>query len=111
MELSMLALGIGFLLDLLIGDPHWLYHPIRLVGHLISTLEGLLRRIFPKTEKGELAAGVFLLVLTAGITAGTAWGLLLLAGRLHPYARFGLETVMCYQLLATRSLKEETMKV
>ncbi len=111
MELSMLALGIGFLLDLLIGDPHWLYHPIRLVGHLISTLEGLLRRIFPKTEKGELAAGVFLLVLTAGITSGTAWGLLLLAGRLHPYARFGLETVMCYQLLATRSLKEETMKV
>ncbi len=111
MELSMLALGIGFLLDLLIGDPHWLYHPIRLVGHLISTLEGLLRRIFPKTEKGELAAGVFLLVLTAGITSGTAWGLLLLAGRLHPYARFGLETVMCYQLLAARSLKEETMKV
>ena len=51
MELSMLAVGLGFLLDLLVGDPHWLYHPIRLVGHLISGLEALLRRMFPKTEK------------------------------------------------------------
>jgi len=107
----MLAVGLGFLLDLLLGDPHWLYHPIRLVGHLISGLEKLLRSVFPKTEKGELTAGVFLLALTAGITAGTAWGLLFLAGLWHPYVRFALETLMCYQLLATRSLKDETMKV
>lgn len=111
MELSMLAAGIGFLLDLLIGDPHWLYHPIRLVGHLISGLETILRRLFPKTARGELAAGVCLLVLTAGITASAAWGLLALAGRVHPCARFVLETVMCYQLLAARALKDETMKV
>lgn len=111
MELSILAVTLGFLLDLLIGDPHWLYHPIRLVGHLISGLERLLRRIFPGNEKGELTAGVFLLVLTSGITAAAAWGLLALAGYVHPYVRFGLETVMCYQLLATKSLKDETMKV
>lgn len=111
MELSILAVVLGFLLDLLVGDPHWLYHPIRLVGHLISGLEKVLRRIFPKTEKGELTAGVFLLILTAGITTGIAAGLLLLAGSIHPYARFGLETIMCYQLLATKSLKDETMKV
>lgn len=107
----MLAVGLGFLLDLLIGDPHWLYHPIRLVGHLISGLEALLRHVFPKTEKGELTAGAFLLALTTGITTMAAWGLLFLAGSLHPYVRFGLETVMCYQLLATKSLKDETMKV
>lgn len=111
MELSILAVVLGFLLDLLVGDPHWLYHPIRLVGHLISGLEKVIRRIFPKTEKGELTAGVFLLILTAGITTGIAAGLLLLAGSIHPYARFGLETIMCYQLLATKSLKDETMKV
>ena len=111
MELSMLALGLGFLLDLLIGDPHWLYHPIRLVGHLIHLLEGLLRGLFPKTEKGELAAGFLLVVLTVGITTGAAFGLLFAAGRLHPYLRFALETVMCCQLLATKALKDETMKV
>ena len=111
MELSMLALGLGFLLDLLLGDPHWLYHPVRLVGHLISSLERLLRRVFPKTEKGELAAGVFLLLLVPGITASAALCLLFLAGRVHPFARLFVETVMCYQLLATKSLKDETMKV
>ena len=111
MELSILAVGLGFLLDLLLGDPHWLYHPIRLVGHLITGLETVLRRIFPGTESGELAAGGCLLVLTAGITSASAWGLLFLAGLVHPYVRFALETVMCYQLLATKSLRDETLKV
>lgn len=107
----MLAVGLGFLLDLVIGDPHWLYHPIRLVGHLISALEMVLRRLFPKTPKGEFLAGVCLFILTAGITSGVAFGLLYLAGMVHPYLCFGLETLMCYQLLATKSLKDETMKV
>lgn len=111
MELSILAVVLGFVLDLLIGDPHWLYHPIRLVGALINALEKLLRGVFPKNKNGELTAGVFLLALTAGITTGCAWGLLYLAGRIHPWVRFALETVMCYQLLATKALKDETMKV
>ena len=33
---SMLA---GFLMDLLLGDPYWLPHPIRLIGNWISFLE------------------------------------------------------------------------
>ena len=111
MELSLLAVILGFILDLIVGDPHWLYHPIRLVGHLISGLEKLLRRIFPKTEQGELIAGGFLLVLTAGITTAVAWELLLAAGLVHPYLRFALEVIMCYWVLATKSLKTETMKV
>ena len=111
MELSLLTVILGFILDLIVGDPHWLYHPIRLVGHLISGLEKLLRRIFPKTEQGELIAGGFLLVLTAGITTAVAWGLLLVAGLVHPCLRFALEVIMCYWVLATKSLKTETMKV
>ncbi len=39
MKVSLLALVLGFLLDLLIGDPEGLYHPIRLVGNLIGVLE------------------------------------------------------------------------
>ena len=111
MELSLLAVILGFILDLIVGDPHWLYHPICLVGHLISGLEKLLRRIFPKTEQGELIAGGFLLVLTAGITTAVAWGLLLAADLVHPYLRFAQEVIMCYWVLATKSLKTETMKV
>ena len=96
MELSILAVILGFILDLIVGDPHWLYHPIRLVGHLISGLEKILRKVFPKTERGELIAGVFLLILTAGITSGAAWILLYAAGCIHPYVKFALSVLMCY---------------
>jgi cobalamin biosynthesis protein CobD/CbiB len=37
-----IAIGCGYILDLLIGDPHWLYHPVRLIGNLISLLESIL---------------------------------------------------------------------
>lgn len=111
MMLSLGALVLGFFLDLLIGDPHFIYHPIRLVGNLIAVTEKGLRRIFPKTQRGELTAGVFLVVIVIGITTAVPALLLYLAGCIAPEVRFVLETIMCYQLLATKSLKDESMKV
>ena len=73
-EWTLLAVPAGFLLDLLAGDPHWLYHPVRLVGKLIEILEKALRRCFPKTERGEKAAGLFLALLVPALTGGAAWG-------------------------------------
>ena len=46
---TLIAVAAGFLIDLLIGDPRWLYHPIRLIGNLIAVLEKGLRRIFPQS--------------------------------------------------------------
>ena len=54
---SIYALAAGFILDLIIGDPRWLYHPVCVIGNLIALLEKILRKIFPKTDKGELVAG------------------------------------------------------
>ena len=39
LKYSLPALVMGFVLDLLIGDPRWLYHPICVIGNLISLLE------------------------------------------------------------------------
>ena len=108
---TLLAVLAGVLLDLLIGDPHWLYHPVRLVGNLISLAEWGLRRLFPKTERGERTAGFFLILAVSGLTTAVAAGLLYLAGRLDFRVKFGLEVVMCYQLFAVRALKDESMKV
>lgn len=105
------ALAIGFLLDLLLGDPYWLPHPIRLFGKLIAALERLLRRMFPKTPDGELVAGFFLVLLTLTITTGGTALLLLLCGIVSPYLAFAVETVICYQMLATKCLKVESRKV
>ena len=75
---GMMALLLGVFLDLLIGDPHCFYHPIRLVGNLISVTEKGLRAIFPKTGQGEKTAGVFLSVIVCSVTAGAVAAVLYL---------------------------------
>ena len=57
MKTALAALIVGYGLDLLLGDPSFLYHPIRVIGNLIALLEKWLRKVFPKTPKGELAGG------------------------------------------------------
>ena len=53
--IRLLTLPAGFILDLLMGDPRWLYHPVCLIGNLISILEKGIRRVFPKPDKGDRA--------------------------------------------------------
>ena len=89
MPQHLMALAIGFALDLVVGDPHWLPHPIRLIGHLISGLERILRRAFPATPRGERIAGGVLVVLVCAISTACAIALLDEAG----VTRAAVETV------------------
>lgn len=109
--MHLLAIFLGFILDLLVGDPRWLYHPVRLIGKLIEVLEKVLRKAFPKTEKGERLAGLLLVVLVCSMTAGVALGVLFLAYYINFWLGFAAEVIMCYQIFAVRCLKEESMKV
>jgi len=56
-----IELMLAFVLDLLIGDPAWLPHPVRIIGRGITHMETFLRAFF--TARGEKAAGIFLVVL------------------------------------------------
>ena len=105
------AVICGFLLDLLFGDPRWLYHPVRIIGNGISILEKGLRKLFPKNKAGERIAGVILVILIVGFSAGIPWLILSLAYGYQTWLGFVLEAFMCYQLLATRSLRDESKKV
>ena len=105
------ALLLGFCIDLLLGDPRWLYHPVQAIGWLIVKLEPPLRRAFPDSDRGQVRAGVALVILVVGITGlvsgGVLWGL----HRLHPMAGFAGEVILCWLILATKSLRTESMKV
>lgn len=105
------ALCLGFILDLILGDPPWLRHPVRGIGMLIGFLEKPLRSAFPKSERGELTAGGVLAFLTLLIPTALTVILLMLCGRFSIYLAFAAETILCFQLLATKSLRDESMKV
>ena len=108
---SLLALVLGFGMDLLVGDPHSIPHPVIFIGKLISALEKLVRKIFPKTVKGEnFAGGVLWLVVVAVSTAMPALLLWLCYG-IRVWLGLAIESIMCWQILATKSLKDESMEV
>ena len=102
-----IAFLAGFVLDLLFGDPHWLPHPIRLIGRLISFLE---KKLYDET-KNLRARGSVLVVLVLLITGVVAGGILYFVYRIQSVAGCVVESIMTYQILAIRSLKVESMKV
>ena len=106
-----LVLAAGFFLDMVLGDPHSFPHPVRWLGTFISRREKSLRGRYPKTKSKELAAGVILAAETLAVTLAGALGVLKLAGSVSGSLGLMLETVMCYQMLAARSLVDESMKV
>ncbi len=108
---SLNALLAGAIIDLLIGDPHWLPHPVVLMGKLISLSEKLLRRIFPKKKRGENVAGGVLWLVVAALAFLIPSALLMLCYHVSPWLGFGIESVMCWQCIAARSLCDESMKV
>ena len=108
---GLIALVLGFCIDLLLGDPHSSFHPVVLIGRLISAVEKAVRRIFPKTTRGENVAGAVLWVVVAAVSTAVPAGILLLGYRLNRWVGVGLESLMCWQILAAKSLKDESMKV
>jgi adenosylcobinamide-phosphate synthase len=98
-HVTITAFTIGVLLDLMLGDPRWLPHPIRGIGLLINALERLLRK-FPYERMCGclLVCSVLFIVITAvalslrlaGLAAAVYW---------------------IFTSLAVRSLDQESHKV
>ena len=108
---SLYALILGFFLDLLIGDPHGMPHPVVYIGKLIDVTEKGMRKMFPKTVRGENFAGAAVWLIVVTVSAGIPLLVLHLAYGANCWLGLLLETILCAQILATKSLKTESMKV
>lgn len=108
---SLYALILGFFLDLLIGDPHGIPHPVVYIGKLIDVTEKGMRKMFPKTVRGENFAGAAVWLIVVTVSAGIPLLVLHLAYGANCWLGLLLETILCAQILATKSLRTESMKV
>lgn len=102
---------IGMILDWIFGDPVWLYHPVRIIGKLITFLERHLRKFAGEDEKKLLAAGGVMWILVILCSAAVPALILYGVTSVHKGAAFALECFWCYQLLAARSLGKESRRV
>ncbi len=110
MKYHICAFFLGFLLDLILGDPHWLPHPVRLIGKGIGALE---KRWNTEEQSGKkrLYRGAWMTLIIVFVSMAASGLLLFGAYLIHPYAGLAVEGIMTYQLLATKCLKVESMKV
>ncbi len=110
-RLNLLAVLIGFLIDMAAGDPPGIPHPVVWIGRLISFSEKALRARFPKTPEGERRAGAVMAVLVPVLSAAVAGAILFIARRIHPLVYLAAASVMCWQIFAARCLQTEAARV
>ncbi len=108
MKYHIIAFFAGFILDMILGDPYFLPHPVRLIGGLISTAENRLRG---GGRSSQVKKGVWLVIIVTCAAPLAAAFLLFLAYLFHPWAGVLAEAAMTYQILAAKCLRTESMKV
>ena len=101
------VLPAAFVLDLILGDPRRLPHPVRWMGRLIEIAEPIYRKMLP----GEVLAGglfaISLILLTWSLTVAAIG----LAAWVHPLLEYTLEIVVIFFSIALKSLKTAAMGV
>jgi len=108
MIFHMAAFLAGYLLDLLFGDPHWLPHPVKLMGKLIAALE---KKWNTKDAETARRRGVLLVVTVILATLVVSSAILTGAYLINRYAGAVVEAILTYTVLAAKSLRTESMKV
>lgn len=103
---TVLAVLTGFLLDSLLGDPAGWWHPVCLIGKLISACEKFLHCIFPETKAALTSAGVILWFLVCGISFIIPLWLLWMLAYIHPVLAWIANTIFCYQIFARKCLAD-----
>lgn len=102
-----LQILLAVLLDLLMGDPRWLPHPVRLIGRLIAFLENPLRRI----TSSQRFNGGLLAVTVIAATGGVTFGVLRFAAWIDPLAADIVSALFIYTALSIRDLGKHGMDV
>jgi len=100
----------AYFLDLIIGDPYWLPHPVRTIGKIIEYLERILRKN-NQNQRAEKIKGIFLTVITVGLSYYIIYFLIYIAGIISPGIKFAFSSFFIFTALSTKNLGEEAFSV
>lgn len=106
LKMRWMVIPAAFLLDALLGDPVWPYHPVRLMGKMITLLETGLRKHF-----APRSAGVFMVLVMVLFWFALPAGVLYACYDVSWPVGVILESILCYQMLAARDLCVESHRV
>lgn len=97
----LIAIGLAFFIDDLIGDPPTRFHPVRLIGSLIAFLERKLNR-----EKGRKAKGILMVIIVVSVVFALSYFVVSFLYFIHPVAGIAGEGMIIAATIACRNLKE-----
>ena len=107
--MNIVSIYIGYIADLIMGDPYSFPHPVRYIGKLIKLIEKQIRKI-SKTPKTLKISGFILWFLTVGITYLITYFIVKLSG-FNKGVYFIVNSLIIYTTLATKCLKDESLKI
>ena len=102
---------VAFILDLIVGDPKWLPHPVRVIGALIDFLDGFIRPFCP-TSAAERRGGILAAIIVVLLSFGVTFTILLMLKGLSRTALFYLASVyLSWTVISARGLSMEAWRV
>ena len=104
------GLTVAFILDLIVGDPEWSFHPIRLIGGLITRLETVLRTVCPD-KISDKTGGIVLALSVILITYGTVWAILYGAYTINELCGFIFTCTIVFFSISLKSLGNAAQRV
>lgn len=100
----------ALVIDTLIGDPRWSWHPVALIGKLIAALEKALLRPADRPARKRLA-GAALVLAVLGVTYAIVWAATQALARLGPYPSYLGSAALLAFAISPRSLAEAGLEI
>lgn len=106
---NILIMILGYVMDLVFGDPYWFPHPVRFIGKLISKTEKFIRK-HAKSEKSLKYWGI-LMWLVPVVTTALVTTLIVKIASFNKYVEIFVSAFIIYTTLSTKCLKDEATKI
>lgn len=106
---NILIMILGYIMDLVFGDPYWFPHPVRFIGKLISKTEKFIRK-HAKSEKSLKYWGI-LMWLVPVVTTALVTTLIVKIASFNKYVEIFVSAFIIYTTLSTKCLKDEATKI